>query len=505
MRMPNARQISEEQQDIFEDAPITGNILVSGPPGTGKTVIAFLRAQALASKNIPAVVLMYNRVLRKYTENVAREIDGNVTSKTLHSWLTQWWKKHEIPKDLDNKQIQNDKSSNVYLNSPYSDKDDVKAAGGYWDNELKHWYVTRTTFKKTPEKFTRWPEYVPMEQAKNIDKVYLYSNYEERNQVKRTGAKWDHAKNKWFITKEQLNTDFENFQKWLTDFSPLELGEWQFDWERMLDQYLELEEEKQIDWGHLIIDEAQDFPPEMFKFLRAAGRCLENGGMTILADENQRLFEGKNASLEEIRQNLKIKETQEFRLTQNFRNTLPIALLARHFYVGLATGTPELPERNGSKPKLIATNTQEKQLEYIQNFLQMRGAQEVAIVVDNDQDRVFYLNNLKMALPNYKVQHYSSADPSTSEYLDFDEQGVITVLNRRSCKGLEFDTVFIPDLQNFSFSDTELTNFKMNMYVLCSRARSELVLIYRENPLQQARILELLPNKESGLMDYQQI
>lgn len=28
MRMPNARQISEEQQDIFEDAPIDGSILV---------------------------------------------------------------------------------------------------------------------------------------------------------------------------------------------------------------------------------------------------------------------------------------------------------------------------------------------------------------------------------------------------------------------------------------------------------------------------------------------
>lgn len=447
MRMPNARQISEEQQDIFEDAPIRGNILVSGPPGTGKTVIAFLRAQALSNKEIPAVVLMYNRVLRRYTENVANGIDGNVASKTLHSWLPEWWKKHEILKNTENDQVQNDKQLKVYLNNPFSDN----------------------------------------------------------NEVKKSGGRFDAAERKWFISKQQLQNNPEKFNKWLANFSPPEIEKWQFDWETMLDQYVELEEEKQIDWGHLIIDEAQDFPPKMFKFLRAAGRCLQNGGMTILADENQRLCEGQNASLEDIRDCLKIKSAQEFKLTQNFRNTRPIALVARHFYVGLPTGVPELPEKNGSKPKLIATTTQEKQLEYIQNFLQMRGAQEVAVVVDNDQDSAFYLNKLKTALPNYTVQHYSSKDHKISESLTFDKQGVITVLNRRSCKGLEFDTVFIPDLQNFSFSDMELTTFRMNMYVLCSRARSELVLIYRENPLQPTRILELFPSQESDLMDYQQI
>jgi DNA helicase-2/ATP-dependent DNA helicase PcrA len=45
--MPNSREISDEQEEIYMDAPMDGVVMVAGPPGTGKTVIAFLRAQAL--------------------------------------------------------------------------------------------------------------------------------------------------------------------------------------------------------------------------------------------------------------------------------------------------------------------------------------------------------------------------------------------------------------------------------------------------------------------------
>ncbi|MFA0025893.1 DNA/RNA helicase, partial [Vibrio sp. 10N.261.49.A5] len=81
---------------------------------------------------------------------------------------------------------------------------------------------------------------------------------------------------------------------------------------------------------------------------------MEYGGITILADENQRLQEGHNSSLEDIRHNLKIKADREFRLTKNFRNTKPIAELAKHFYTGLSTGVPESPDKSGGLPKFIS-------------------------------------------------------------------------------------------------------------------------------------------------------
>lgn len=509
MRMPNARQISEEQQDVFEDAPIIGNVLVSGPPGTGKTVIAFLRAQALAKKKTEVTVLMYNRVLRRYTENVAREIEGNVVSKTMHSWLPEWWRKHQIIQESEiGFIVEPPKPSKVYLNSPFSDKEEVKSVGGRWDGKVKKWYVSREAYELEPIKFMKWPEFVSPEQPPNADKIYLQCTFDEKEQVKSAGARYDPAERKWWVTQEQVNQTPEKFQKWIDprfNFEPPELERWIYDWETMLDQYTELDEEVVIDWGHLIIDEAQDFSPETFKFLRGAGRSMEHGGITILADENQRLQEGHNSSLEDIRHNLKIKADREFRLTKNFRNTKPIAELAKHFYTGLSTGVPESPDKSGGLPKFISVKEQEKQVEYIRNYLQFRGAQEVAVIVDSDADREFYLDKLSELLPTYHVQHYSSSKPLSSEELKFDTQGVITILNRRSCKGLEFDTVFVPDLQNFSFNDSDLTTFNMNMYVMCSRARSELVLMYVKEGVSQAPVLKHLPSASSGLMEYREL
>ncbi|MGL5336574.1 MAG: AAA family ATPase, partial [Enterovibrio sp.] len=321
MKMPNARQISEEQQDIFEEAPIDGSILVSGPPGTGKTVIAFLRAHLLAKKKQNVTVLMFNRVLRRYTENVAQSIDGSVESKTMHSWFPNWWRAHNIydPEVGNTLLCEGDK---VFVNCPYDQKEELKKLGGKWDGK----------------KFNPF--------AKN--------------------------RGMWYVPLERYNAEPEIYSLWTgASYDPPEIERWRYNWDHIQHLYGELDEEEAIDWGHLIIDEAQDFEPEFYSFLRMVAMQLDNGALTILADENQRLEEQRHSSLEDIRRALKLnnKSNREFKLTKNFRNTKQIANVARHFYVGLETGIPELPDREGNKPALIITCSFDEQIEYICNYL----------------------------------------------------------------------------------------------------------------------------------------
>lgn len=502
--MPNARQISDEQLDIYEDASLTGNVLVTGPPGTGKTVIAFLRAEAVIKKRQQATVLMFNRVLRRYTENIAVNIEGNVVSKTLHSWLPDWWRALKIENPDEVMEVDKER---IFFKVLFNEKDEFKSLGGCWDKQSKKWYVTFEKYDADPSVFEKWRQASCDDATQSSgDFIYLKSKYSERNEVREAGAKWNPTRKKWSITQAQLSAERDKFAKWLDGtnlFDPPMLEKYVFDWEQMNELFFDANEENIEDWGHLIIDEAQDFPPAMFKFLRDVVHDLPNGGITILADENQRLHSGQNSSIDEIRNNLKVKPDNEFKLTQNFRNTKEIAEFSNQFYVGLQSGKASLPSRSGSKPKLIKAPDRDAQISYIRNFLQFRGAQEVGVIVDSDRDMKFFVGALKDALPNYLIQYYSSKEPKLSEKLLFDSegQGVLTVLNRKSCKGLEFDIVFLPELQNYNIDDDNETAFKMNMYVSCSRARTDLVLMISEGHDKDAPITAFLPKDDSDLMD----
>ena len=60
-------------------------------------------------------------------------------------------KQHEIYKIKNTKDLirELDRISFVWLNVPYSQKDDIKKMGGKWDNEHKLWYISREKYKHT--------------------------------------------------------------------------------------------------------------------------------------------------------------------------------------------------------------------------------------------------------------------------------------------------------------------------------------------------------------------
>jgi DNA helicase IV len=91
MRFPSFQDLSEEQRKVY-DLPLSRDYLVTGPPGTGKTVIALHRASMLAASGKQPSVLALSRLLTRYADGAAASIDLTACLRTYNSWLGSFYR-----------------------------------------------------------------------------------------------------------------------------------------------------------------------------------------------------------------------------------------------------------------------------------------------------------------------------------------------------------------------------------------------------------------------------
>lgn len=363
MRLPADSQLSTEQKEIIA-APNEGTMLVVGPPGSGKTVVAVIRERALRKRRREVTSLVHNKVLTHFTGNEA----------TFLSWIESWWRR-----------------------------------------------VTHAAFPK---------------QIHTLE----------------TGAtqpEWEFAKASELATGDRRTAIRDRGH-----------------------------------WGHLILDEAQDFPKAAHELLFRVQYVTFHGvpaseqpSLCILADENQRITAG-NSTIAEIKEAHAFLTPREmYSLTKNYRNSRPIAEFAAHFYVGLPTGIPELPRRAGDKPRVVVADL-DGAVRQIELYARNHPAEELGVLVQGDATRKRLYNKLKHRLGVAVVQTYSGRGGVESESgeLEFDTPGKVTILCFASAKGLEFDAVFLPELQSLKLDGVGPDVVRMNLYVMCSRARTQLKL-----------------------------
>ncbi len=215
--------------------------------------------------------------------------------------------------------------------------------------------------------------------------------------------------------------------------------------------------------NELVVDEGQDLPPGFYRLARFLSQNI-----TVFADENQRLWD-LNTTIEEIRRSIAPKEHMELR--RNYRNSAEIAAVAATFYCGSPTGIPDPPQRHGERPTLRAFGKMNDFVEHVATYATSRSHLSIGVACPTGSVQKKLFNRLSSRNLGLPVQTYISNDKEHSK-LDF-TQPAITLVHYKSLKGLEFDTLFVPELQAVA-GDPSSAALRMTFYVVASRARNEL-------------------------------
>ena len=102
----------------------------------------------------------------------------------------------------------NKKDVLTYLNVPFDDKDEAKRAGARFDGDKKCWYAPAGS---DISKFSKWlPD---GKTSLSVKKILLDVPYDAKDEVKKAGARWDPDKKSWYIMSNQMNSTFKQYIK----------------------------------------------------------------------------------------------------------------------------------------------------------------------------------------------------------------------------------------------------------------------------------------------------
>ena len=83
-------RLDDIQKKIIDESPDAGSILIAGPPGSGKSLVAMEWSKELAAKNqVPVTLIMFNNVLASFCSQ-QEGMGGQVSVTTMLRWLNTW-------------------------------------------------------------------------------------------------------------------------------------------------------------------------------------------------------------------------------------------------------------------------------------------------------------------------------------------------------------------------------------------------------------------------------
>jgi superfamily I DNA/RNA helicase len=419
LNLPQYTQLDDDQKKVYT-LPLSGRNVISGPPGTGKSVIAIHRAAAMAKKGKLPTILMFNKMLQLWTAKALEEagkmadLKGSaiekLESKTTEAWFKQWF------------------SETFGVAAPTVE---VKVLPSK---------QMRTKFAKTCKICNR-PTTV------GVDWAVAYP-----------GKEGFHAVHEPCL--ERLNTKMSKDAYKAVDFQACV---------QVAEPHMEaaLEKASGID---VLIDEGQDLPNSAYLLLSEFCESL-----TVYLDSAQTVTENKSTE-EEISEILEVADDRRQILKKNYRNGREVHQLAekfrpRHLVVA------ETPKRECSdKPKLIGFNSQDAESTWVATLGKNYANLSLGVFVRTKKRRDFLAHALSIQGVAFQVYNPDAYDPDVrEESFDPCRKG-ITLATQNNAKGLEFDIVVAAGMDEWpsKIQDWLFGQF----YVLITRSRDRLYLSY---------------------------
>lgn len=220
--------------------------------------------------------------------------------------------------------------------------------------------------------------------------------------------------------------------------------------------------------AHLVVDEGQNLPLGFYRLCRVLGVVV-----TVFADENQRMG-AEETTLSEVCRTLGAPG-DPLELRQDHRSNREIALLASQFRVESRTEW-SVPKRSGNLPVVMRVPSLDGLLTGIAQYFNAHQDRSIGIICRS----IRMIRETQIGLASRGLAKKTQAYVSDDRYrntMDFSTRP-IRIVSTVSMKGLEFDSVFVPDLDSYT-EDPTGAETRLRFLVLCTRAREDLHFTHR--------------------------
>lgn len=406
-----------------------GPAKVTGPAGTGKTVVALHRAKRLVKGLRESSKVLFTTFTKSLSNDIHERISEIVS-------VDDRQKIDILNLDLLIRKLIRDQKLGIRIDYDLS---------AFWSESLD-----RVGLNKQYDVDFLSDEWNQIIVPNNIDDLGKYLSVARINRGKKLSR----------ANKDELYRVFEVYKSLMTEHSLYDI-----EYAKLLLSDHIMKTYPDGLYKHVIVDEAQDMSPQSFKLLRAlAGKPHEND-IFVVGDSRQRIYKNR-ATLKFC--NIDVVG-RSFNLDINYRTSDMISLLANDMIKNEVFDDLDGNEvknnqiqclMTGDEPKIIIEGSIQDEIssivDYI-NFLLSKDVDlsEICILVRRNSQVDEYLEHISNH--GKKIAKISSEDP-------FDNSDSIKIMTMHRVKGLEFGHIIIAGLNaDVLPSKSTLENLESNL------------------------------------------